>query len=121
MYVHIGHVTDHAGPRRRSECPPGTKLWRLPAFVTQFWHPRSGHICKTNNNKKSSERERHETIQELEPLPATFFCWVGSGRVPWPKLGYKGWRAPQLSARGTLATSGAGLVCHVYLKKHYIF
>ena len=29
-----------------------------------------------------------------------------------PKLGYKGGRAPQLSARGTLATSGAGVVCH---------
>ena len=31
-----------------------------------------------------------------------------------PKLGYKGGRAPQHSARGTLATSGAGVVCHIW-------
>ena len=27
-------MANHAGPRR-CECPPGTKLWRSPAFVTQ--------------------------------------------------------------------------------------
>ena len=32
-----------------------------------------------------------------------------------PKLGYKGGRAPQLSAWGTLALlSVAGVVCHIY-------
>ena len=31
-----------------------------------------------------------------------------------PKLGYKGGRAPQLSARGTHAASGAGVVFHMY-------
>ena len=30
-----------------------------------------------------------------------------------PKLGYKGGRVPQLSVRGTLATSGAGVVRHI--------
>ena len=57
-------MTDHAGPLR-SECPPGTKLWRPPAFVTQFWHLRSGfgtrfrfaRLTKLN----SSEREKYET------------------------------------------------------------
>ena len=31
--VHL-HMTDHAGPRRRYECNPGTKLWHPPTFVT---------------------------------------------------------------------------------------
>ena len=47
------YLTDHDGPRR-SECPPGTKLWHPPAFVTKFWRQRSGfgtrvRFCK---NKK---------------------------------------------------------------------
>ena len=33
-----------------------------------------------------------------------------------PKLGYEGGRAPKLSARGILTTSGAGVVCHMYEK-----
>ena len=45
------YMTDHAGPRRY-ECNPGTKLWRPPVEVTQFWRPRSGFgarfgVCKT--------------------------------------------------------------------------
>ena len=49
-----GKMSDHAGPRR-SDCPPCTKWWRLPAFVTQFWRPRSGfgarfRFCFKNKN-----------------------------------------------------------------------
>ena len=32
-----------------------------------------------------------------------------------PKLGYKGGRVPQLSARATLVQSGTGVVCHIYI------
>ena len=34
-------MADHAG-RRRSVVNQGTKLWRPPVEVTQFWRPRSG-------------------------------------------------------------------------------
>ena len=43
-------MTDHAGPRRR-ECPPGTKLWRPPAFLTQFRHPRSSFDARFRFHK----------------------------------------------------------------------
>ena len=42
---------------RRYECNQGTKLWHLPAFVTQFWQLRSGfsirggHFCRTKIEK----------------------------------------------------------------------
>ena len=78
-------MTDHAGPRC-SECPPGTKLWRPPAFLT----------------KKSSEAKSMEKIisssfifrsykKIMDKAPKT------APRVP--KLGYTGGWAPQLSAR----------------------
>ena len=37
----IMYATVHAGSRRY-EYNPGTKLCHPPAFVTQFWYPRSG-------------------------------------------------------------------------------
>ena len=41
--TYTGHMTDHAGGRRSvSVVNPGTKLWRPPVEVTQFWRPRSG-------------------------------------------------------------------------------
>ena len=52
-------MTDHAGPRR-SECPPGTMLWRPPAFVTQFWHTRSGFGCRhTGKSMKQNGNLNH--------------------------------------------------------------
>ena len=33
-------MADHAGDRR-SVVNPGTKLWRPPVEITQFWRPRS--------------------------------------------------------------------------------
>ena len=43
-------MADHCG--RSSVVNPGTKLWRPPVAVTQFWRPRSGfgarfRFCKT--------------------------------------------------------------------------
>ena len=35
------HMADHAGGRR-SVVNPGTKLWRPPVEVTQYWRPRRG-------------------------------------------------------------------------------
>ena len=37
------------------------------------------------------------------------------------KLGYKGGRMPQLSARVTLVTSGAGVVCHMDPSDNLVF
>ena len=34
-------MADHTGGQR-SVVNPGTKLWRPPVEVTQFWRPKSG-------------------------------------------------------------------------------
>ena len=48
-------MTDLAGPRR-SECPSGTKLWRPPAFVTQFCHDFFYGLTKTEMAAKTAPR-----------------------------------------------------------------
>ena len=37
-----------------------------------------------------------------------------------PKLGYFDGRVPKFRSRGTLATSGAGVVCHAHIHKYFI-
>ena len=55
--MYIVHMTDQAGPQY-SECPPGTKLWRLcnPVFAPE--ERFRFRFCKTK--KKSVEGEKHE-------------------------------------------------------------
>ena len=52
LYLQGEHMANQAGGRRRSVVNPGTKPWRPPVEITQFWRPRSGfgarfHFCKT--------------------------------------------------------------------------
>ena len=96
------YMTDHAGPRR-SECPPGTKLWsQRRAFVTQFWHTRSTRFrfCK---KKKWLEMVQVIVLIHTFPLWRFFLSYKnGNGRQNrssgaktsprLPKLGYKGGR-----------------------------
>ena len=44
-------MTDQVGPRQY-ECNPGTKLWRPPVKVTQFWRPRSGFDARFLKDQK---------------------------------------------------------------------
>ena len=48
-------MADQAGAWLRSVVNPGTKLWRPPVQVAQFWRPRIGFgarfcFCKTRQN-----------------------------------------------------------------------
>ena len=83
-------MANHAGPRR-CECPPGTKLWRSPAFETQ----------------ESMKQKLLETVQVTALfhtfLPLKIFFGLTKTETAPPKQGYKGGRAPQPSAWGTLA------------------
>ena len=51
----------------------GTKLWRTPVQVTQFWCPSSGfctryRFCKT----KQKKMHQYEAKQKFESFPTTF-------------------------------------------------
>ena len=55
MENEIKHMADHAGGRR-SVGNPGTKLWRTPVEVTQYWRPKCSlsaryRFLKPNKNK----------------------------------------------------------------------
>ena len=57
-------MTDHASPGRR-EFHPSTELWRPPAFLTQFWRPRTGfgtRFCKTKKDIDQEVGEKYETL-----------------------------------------------------------
>ena len=104
-------------PTQRVPPPPGTKMWRPPAFVTQFWHPRCGfggrfRFCKTKkqkNNKRGKSMKQNRkltiseniffTIRKRPPKPILVCQNCSSGT----KTGL------QRRAWGTLATSGAGV------------
>ena len=123
IYNSFSYMTDDAGTRQY-ECNPGAKLWHPrhpPAFLAQFWNPRSGfgdrfHFCQTK--KKLLEMVQLSFL--FRTFPIIFVCFditkteMAAKTAPRvPKLGQKGGRVPQLSARVTLVLSGAGVVCHI--------
>ena len=74
-----------------------------------------------NSMKQNSNQNHFQQLFFSYFSPSDEFDYKnGNGRQnrssgpPWvPKLGYKGGRVPQLSSLGPLASSGAGVVCHV--------
>ena len=101
-------LTDHAGPHR-CECHPGTN----------FWHP-----CKFLKNKTVTRTIFNNfrfVIFHRIMINIIFFGLTKTGaktapRVP--KLDYFDGRVPKVSSRVTLATSGAGVVCQMYIRNY---
>ena len=121
-------MTDHAGPLR-SECPPGTKLWRPPAFVTQFWHLRSGFGARFRfarpTKLNSSEGKKYETkgvgngstycfVSYFSPSEGCFLVLQKRKWTPKPLLGRQNCvtKGHNLVPGGlSLRASGASMVC----------
>ena len=114
-----------AGPHS-TEYPPGTKLWRSPAFVTQFWLSRSWFGARFLFFNSLDDGEKYKTkvvgnsssyclLLTFPPLGLTKTETAVKTAPRVPKLGYDGGRAPQFSAWGTLATSETGMVCSMGL------
>ena len=144
--IYIVLMTDHAGPQRcehwfllgECECHPGTKFWHPPIEVTQFWHQRRGfgarfHFERLNKNKFISMKQngnltKFQQLYFILSPPAQLpllliniiFFWPYKQWAPEPLLGCQNFdgRVPKVSYRVTLATSGAGVVCHIYKKRH---
>ena len=98
------HMTDNAGPRRY-ECNPGTKLWRLPVEVTQFWRPFSFLLNKNKNkfiSMKPNSNLNHfqQLLFHTFPPPLDQYNLFWSYKKRAPKLGYFDWRAPHSYRRG---------------------
>ena len=115
-------MADHAGGPR-SMVNPGTKLWRPPVEVTQFWRPRrsfgaSFRFCKTKQNKFISMKPNINSnhFQQLlfhtipPPLDQYNLFWSYIKRAP--KLSYFNGRASQLTARVDHGTPSNGVIGH---------
>ena len=123
-------MTDHAGPRQ-CECHPGTNFWHTPIKVTQFGTLGAVlalDFCKAKKDYidqeagESMKQKLSEIVQVTVLFHTDLFLFglskteAGAKTAPRvPKLGYYDGRVPKLSSRVTLATSGAGVVCHMHL------
>ena len=121
-------MTDHTGSRC-CECHPGTKFWHLPVEVTKFWRPFPFLKDQTKINSSVWNSTATWTISNIfcfiifpSLLINIFFLGLQKTVVKTaprvPILGYFDGRVPKVSSRVTLATSGAGVVCHMYPTLH---
>ena len=123
-------MADHAGGLR-SVVNPGTKLWRPPVEVTQFWRLKSGFGARFLYDQKRLYWSRGGLIVWNKS------CWkwfkllfgfilmnlflfgftktkTGAKTAPRaPKLSYFDGQGPQLSARVNHGTPAAGVISHI--------
>ena len=85
-------MADHASGRR-SVVNPGTKLWRPPVEVTQFWRPKSGfgaHPKKIILIKRRGNGMKQKLLEIIQVTDVSFilmnlFCLVLQKRKGGPK------------------------------------
>ena len=95
----------------------------LRHFVTQFWHPRSGFGGRSVFARPKKIRKWGKIWNKTVTWTIfnNFFLVLQKRKRPAktaprvPKLGYRGGWAPKFSARVTLATSGANVVCRIFV------
>ena len=118
-------LTDHAG-RRRCECHLGTKFWHplvevargaVLAPVSDFERQCKYKFIrmKLNSHLNHFQQPLFQTFPRLL-INIIFFGLTNTGAKTAPqvpKMEYFDGRVPIVSSRVTLATSEAGVVCHI--------
>ena len=123
-------MADHAGPRR-FKCHPETNFWHPPIEETQFWHQRSGLapvFCKAKKDYIDQEGGGKVWNKSCWKWFKLLFCFIPmiffwsfkyenglQNRSSGAKTGLLRRAGTKLSSRVTLATSGAGVVSHMYI------
>ena len=112
----------------------GTRPSKLPSFGTRGAVLAPVSIFERLNKNKFISMKQNGNLTKFQQLlfytfpPAQLpllliniiFFWPYKQWAPEPLLGCQNFdgRVPKVSYRVTLATSGAGVVCHIYKKRH---
>ena len=108
---------------------PGTKLWRPPVEVSQFWRQRSGfgarfRFCKPNKNNfismkpKSNLNHFHQLLFHTFPPPLDQYnlFWSYKKRAPKPLLGCQNWvTSTFLCGNWPVKMEGAKIGCSIVI------